>query len=972
MDPEDPLADPFSSQGLWRVSKFTLQSLQPLERLGWDEKLPDLSSAFFESPLNIFDKFGTEIPSLNPFGTDLLDGDQTLELDNDTSSENQLIATTDEQDIEDEPEDIWALGNQDIEQERCDLLKSWEKYRERTYREPVSAYFSESGAKGFDAALARQAAKVGTQTQRFMVRRDVFFQALLKLGLGWGSMFFKYDEHKKQFERVYNNIRISGITSVALNGLTEELIQCGTNMQKIRVFANKVPSRPKELSARSAFASAAAVVVYTLEKQLVGQFASVTSLLQIKALFHGCGKVVTILANVIEAIDGAVSEAQIISVVSERAAHFSQIFDHIEPLLREIVSRVAEPWLRHVETWVGLRPETTASVDLASSGRSFVVAESQEKSRKATKAPRVDYKYLPNNMPSFIPDDLASLVFESGRSLRLLKTYHPQHPVANHEMYRSTTPTFECAGTWSDITRIEKKAIEYEARLRSEILKYNRGDMDPGRISVADASESTGESDVLTDTFELFDLDNMPNPTGLLPMDGSSRDQLGHLIDGNVHCNAEQPAAHSNFGPELTSSYYLSLAPLLCSQALLIDFSCLHLLFKEHHLRTHLNLQWRFQLLGDGYFTSRLSDSLFDPDMESGERKAGVVRSDVHAGLRLGSRDTWPPASSELRLVLMGLLNECHDAEKRLDPSMDSKLWNEKELPGGLSFSIRDLTDEEVVKCKDPNAIEALDFLRLQYKPLPVLETILTSNSLEKYDRLFKHLLRLLRMVSVVRSLIRDSTARDSLSGDTRNVLQKFRVDAQHFVLAVSDYCFHVGIGATWRRFQETLSNIESCLDRHDINGTIEAASSVPRLRDYHEDVLDQMLYALFLSKKHTEVANLLDEIFGTILTFAPLSQLDGINGVRHEAEPAVRRLYNLFRKQTSAFVGYLRSIEGIKSTSRSFDRWDTTFTAKEEPATVFDHLLARLDTKSPMAGSRAPARLVDHLDIDVTWLTSW
>ncbi|GLA67552.1 hypothetical protein AtubIFM54640_010871 [Aspergillus tubingensis] len=948
MDPVDSLADPFSSHGLWRVSKFTLQSLQPLEPLGWDEKLPDLSSSFFESPLNIFDKFGTEIPSLNPFGTELSDADQTLALDTDTSSENGVIATTDQQNIEEELEDIWALGNQDIKQEPCDLLKSWEKYRERTYREPVSAYFSESGAKGFDAALARQAAKVGTQTQRFMVRRDVFFQALLRLGLGWSSMFFCYDEQKKRFERVHNNIRISGVTSVALNGIIKELLECGTNMQKIRAFANKVPSRTKELSARSAFASAVAVVVHTLEKRLVGQFASITSLLQIKALFCECGKVVSVLANVIEAVDIAMSEAQIISVVSERAAHFSQIFDHVEPLLREIVSRVAEPWLRQVETWVGLRPETAASVELASSGTSFVVAENQERTRKTTKMPRVDYKYLPDNMPSLIPNDLASLVFESGRSLRLLKTHHPQHPVANHEMYHSTSPTFECAGTWFDITRIEKKATEYEARLRFEILKYNRGDMHQGsdRMFVTAASEPTGESDVLADTFELFDLDNMPNTTGLLPMDGSSRDKLGCLVDGNVHCHAEQPAAHSSFGPEITSSYYLSLAPLLCSQALLIDFSCLHLLFKEHHLRTHLNLQWRFQLLGDGYFTSRLSDSLFDPDMESGERKAGVVRSDVHAGLRLGSRDTWPPASSELRLVLMGLLNECHDAEKRLDPSMDSCLWNEKELPGGLSFSIRDLTDEEVVKCKDPNAIEALDFLRLQYKPSPVLETILTPSSLDKYDRLFKHLLRLLRMDSVVRSLIRDSTARDSLSGDTRNVIQKFRVDAQHFVLALSDYCFHVGIGSTWRRFQETLSNIESCLDRHDIDGTIEAASSVPRLRDYHEDVLDQMLYALFLSKKHSEVAILLDEIFGTILTFAPLSQLDGINGVRHEAEPAVRRLYNLFRKQTSAFVGYLRSIEGIKSTSRSLDRWDTTFTAKEEPATVFDHLLARLDTK--------------------------
>ncbi|RAK98655.1 tubulin gamma complex associated family protein [Aspergillus ibericus CBS 121593] len=949
MDQEDSITDPFSSHGLWRVSKFTLQSLQPLEPLPWDEELPDLSGGIFKSPLNIFDKYATELPGLSTFGPDLFDPDQTLGSTTDTSSESQFNATLDQHSIQqEEAEDIWALGALEIKQDREDLLKSWERYHDQSSREPVPAYFSESGAKGFDAALAKQAAKWGTQTQRFMVQKDVLFQALLKLGLGWNSMFFRYNEQKRQFERVHNDIRISGITSTSLNGIIEELLHCGTDIQRIRLFVGKVPIKSNEPSALSAFSGAAAVVVHTLEKQLVGQFGSIASLLQIRALFHECGKVVSVLANMVSALDGAVSEAQIVSVVSERAAHFSQTFDHMEALLREIVNRVTEPWLTLVETWVGLRPETSTSIELASSGRSFVVVESQAENKRAlSKTPKVDYRYLPDQMPPFIPTDLASLIFESGRSLRLLKRNHPQHPIANHEMRDAHTPKFECASTWFDIERIQKKASEYEAKLRSEILRYNRGDYCRG-VEATPSTEGSGNAEdreVLTGTYELFDLDHVPNATGLLHKDRTSeKDKLGHLLDGSQ--NLELSAAQRDFGPDLTSSFYLSLAPLLSSQALLIDFSCLHLLFKEHQLRSHLTLQWRFQLLGDGFFTSRLSNSLFDPDMESGERKVGVVRSDVHAGLRLGSRDTWPPASSELRLVLIGLLNECHDADDHLDIPTHADRRNEKELPGGLSFSIRDLTDEEIGKCKDPNAIEALDFLRLQYKPSAVLETILTQRCLNKYDRLFKHLLRLLRMVSVVKRLIRDSTVRGSQSGDTRNVLQRFRVDSQHFVLAISDYCFHVGIGSTWRRFQEALSKIESCLDHGDIDGTIEAAHSVPRLRDYHEDVLDQMLYALFQSKKHNEVAKLLDDIYGTILTFAPLSHLDGVEGVRHETEATARRLYSLFRKQVSAFVGYLRGIEGVKSASTSLDRSGMAFNPRAAPTTVFDHLLARLEMK--------------------------
>lgn len=40
MDQDDYGGDPFSSEGLWRLSKFTLLSLQPLEPLPWNEELP--------------------------------------------------------------------------------------------------------------------------------------------------------------------------------------------------------------------------------------------------------------------------------------------------------------------------------------------------------------------------------------------------------------------------------------------------------------------------------------------------------------------------------------------------------------------------------------------------------------------------------------------------------------------------------------------------------------------------------------------------------------------------------------------------------------------------------------------------------------------------------------------------------------------------------------------------------------------
>ncbi|KAL4944470.1 hypothetical protein BDV06DRAFT_187392 [Aspergillus oleicola] len=771
------------------------------------------------------------------------------------------------------------------------------------------------------------------------------FQSLFRLGLGWSSMLFRYNEQQRRFERVVKDIRISGVSALALSGLTDELLQCGNNIQRVRRFIQRVPGQAAEPSALSAFSTAASVIVYTLEKQLLYRSKHVSSVLQIRALFQQCGELVGALANIMDAVEKAGSEARIISSVFKAAAYYSQIYGHLENLFREIMFKVVGPWLTHVESWIGFRPETSASMELLTTGRSFVFLEKHEEKGKLQTQERLEYTYLAEQMPSFVPPDQAHLIYESGRSLRLLKRSHPHHPLAS-DRARVDVPSLGCAGTWAELERIQAKARDYESRLRAEVLKYNREGSSEQETNIEQLDQ--GDSREPPGAFDLFDIDDPDNVTGLLANESSLEKQnLGQLLAADE----KQPTGlETNFAPEVTSSLYLSLSPLLSSQALLIDFSCLHLLFKEHKLRDHLALQWRFQLLGDGYFATRLSHSLFNPEMESGERKTGVVRSGVHTGLRLGSRDTWPPASSELRLVLMGILNECYSGEYA-NGLGNPEFEKEKELPGGLSFSIRELTEAEIAKCKNPNAIEALDFLRLQYKPSTVLEAIITQRSLKKYDRLFKQLLRLLRMVSVVKALIQDSTARTSLSGDTRNTLQKFRIDCQHFVLALADYSFQLGIGSTWHSFQETLSRIESCLDRGDIDGTIEAAHSIPRLRAYHEDTLDNMVFALFLSKRHAEVARLIDGIFDTILKFAPLSRMDGVQGVRHESEATIRRLYAVFRKQTAAFVGYLRGLDGARAAAPLMSgalgrgRSGMAF-ARDGESNVFDHLLVRLDMK--------------------------
>lgn len=865
----------------------------------------------------------------------------------DASVEAQFDTSTDGLQNREEANDIWALDALQVEPGFVAPLKSWEKFQTRSFKEPVSGYFSESGTRGFDAALANQARSKGQENATRPVREDVFVRSLLRLGLGWSSPLFRYNPQTQKFEKFLSNLRVSGVSQPVTDAIIEDVLRCGRNMLYARTFARNLQTKSVDLASVYALRGTIAVSLYHLERQIVGHSDTVVSLLQVSTLFNRCGDLIEALADIIRATEKANSDAQVISITMDHAAFFAQRYGWMENLVQEIVVRVTEPWLGFIEGWIGLRPEEPSMNELITNGKTFLEVEQHDDPVKFRTGPsRIEYSYRGEHMPSFIPTDQAQLIFESGRSLRLLKKSHPHHPIARHDvLVRSGHLRLHCATTWSEIEQIQRKAQEYEAKLRAEILRYHRGELPATAGGPASLEAEISQDQIVENTYELFDIDDKKH------VSGGAMDQMALLTDKvsdmlqKARGELGVSDAGTRFGPELASELYLSFAPVIASQAQLIDFSCLHHMFKEHKVRHHLNLQWRFQLLGDGSFTSRLSHSLFDPEMDSGERKAGVVRGGVHTGLRLGSRDTWPPASSELRLVLIGLLGDCYFSET--DPeATDNGQPRDNELPGGLNFAIRELSSDEIDRCKDPNAIEALDFLRLQYKAPDTLETLITPRSLGKYDRLFKHLLRLLRMVSVVKGLVRDSTVRDSLSGDTRNVFQKFRIDAQHFVLAVSDYFFHVGIGSIWSRFQSTLDKIERCLDRGDIDGTLEAAHSVPRLRDLHEDILDQMLFAFFLSKRHAAAAKLLDNIFSTILAFGPLSRADGSSGLRHENNGTVHHLYSTFRKQVSALVGYLRGLDSGKGASKTMAKSAAFFGSRTEPTSVFEHLRVRLEVK--------------------------
>ena len=872
----------------------------------------------FQSPLCLFTKDESLLYSLNVFGAEELEQTDATASSTTTHASDQ----TDEDEHFEQADDIWDINLLPKAHTERVVIKSWDTFPTHPAAQWQPLSLSEAGRCGFDAALVHQATRSGLENSGRVAQTEPFLFSLFKLGLGWNSVFFRFNEQTKKFEKNIKDARISGISLPAMDSLIQEFLECGTYVRYIRHFIATAPSKVNHTSSLSGLCRAVFILLCSVEDQLFERFRAGLSLLELQETFRRCGCLMKCLLDIANSAANTNSDGDTVSNVFGKCDHYSQQFVWLSDILHELMTLVATPWLSLIAKWMGVETRSSDLDEVLGAGV----------------------------MPDFVPPEHAGAIIESGRILRLLRKFHPSHPFVDRKLSSSTPASlsFEYAITWEDIDRIQSKAHTYEAKVRAEISKCAPSSI-CATVDKTPTAEDQDKQESIDDIYELCDLDMPDAPKYLAPGSHIPSQKLYKLLSASQCLNpSETLSVEAPFGPPLGVSIYLSFAPIISAQTRLINFSFLQVLFQKHKVRDHLQLQWRFQLLGDPTFISRLSLTLFDPDMKSGERKKGVARGGLSTGLRLGSRDTWPPATSELRLVLMGMLTECYDSEGQ-DWEGRPKA-SEKELPGGLSFSIRDLTDEEITNCKNPNALEALDFLRLQYNPSPLLSEIITAKSLRRYDRLFKHLLRLTRILSVVQYLVREITNRHSFPGTHSIIERRFRFEALHFIQSISDYAFSMCLTDTWRKFESTLSKIEQCIERGDIHGALEHAESPSRLREYHEDILGQMLFSLFLTKKHVHVAKQLEYIFNTILAYASLSKQEKTTS-DSRYERAVYKLYSDFRKFVGGFMRFLRSMDGGKVTMsggkhRDLAAWGHRQTATTEVNSVFEHLLLRLDMK--------------------------
>lgn len=686
---------------------------------------------------------------------------------------------------------------------------------------------------------------------------------------------------------------------------------------------------------------------------------SASGLLELQLIMHKPNIVLSYIGEMKEAIGDVQSDHELVSKIFR----FLQDNEHKDwglcQIGYQILARASKPWLKSLSRWMGISNELPLWLSKESPDEPPVKARNGPPDRLAL-AITIQNTYRPNkktlsnfsnirhdfetsSIPSFVSGEDTKIISSIVQGLQMIRSHSPEHPLSSSDkvgLENSHLPTWHFS--WPEVDGIVLQAEEYEKRLSEAIKKFHSLDVQQRDALTDDLGCESREpnSSVWSAKGSHFEVEasiiEIEKPLdGFLPeilaADPLAQAVVDYIDLGNKRAEAEI----ATFAPPISLVPRLSFNPIIYAQSRLVNHACLRLLFKDHQLRSHFSNLHNFSLLGDGVFATRLSHALFDPELKSAQRRKGHFRFGA-VGLRLGHRESWPSDISELRLVLMGISADVI----RPDDHSERPSSADGGLPNHLNFLLR---PEELKRSVDPHSIDALDFLRLQYKPPAPLETVLTPSSLDKYDLIFKLLLRSIRMLYVVNQLPRTPRHRPSHRKRSEVIYQQFRLEAHHFVTAICGYFFD-GIRTNWDILLHRLNAIESFLDDFDCGDK----PGLEKLRVFHETVLDRIMFALLLRARQEEVMKLLEEIFSCVLLFARLSNSDD------PAQGGIENLYARFQTNVQSFVALCRASSDHRGPSANGQEEFEKVDRGDSRGNTMAQLVLRLE----MSGYHSLARL--------------
>ncbi|KAH7017537.1 Spc98 family-domain-containing protein [Ilyonectria destructans] len=930
----------FAIPDLWQTPKW-------LDQLGQVDEPPYFATELKDSlDCSLLQLAPVAVEQHGFFKLPSLEASTVVEPDANAASDDTETTVESTPDIE-PTDDMW-MGLEKAPEKTAEH-RTWDAFLNATSATTQPPLITEAGPTTYDALLCWSIDPLRLDNSDVpVVEAKTYISSLLALAIGQESVFFLRDDKSRRFTSALPKMRISGYSRHVLQGLEKQCFRCGSIFLELRAFVQLTYSK-RSTRCGVALASALEQILKDSQEHVAVHGHNPRSLLSLQSTIKGLLAILEPFHRLTSKLRRGYADEDVLSIVFHEAYSVDHREEQLREIMREVLQRVSRPWIEFLEEWIGTRREEGIPLTKSSVGESkgFVKVDVETYMDDfGLEVEDIDFRLDDAKMPHFMPHDIAKSIFETGKNLRFIRSCHPEHPLANHEILALThPPRTEWLYDWDAILQLENRVSEYRDNLLGAIQK-SRSDTQsspPARGSLLPPWPQTelqffGVEEQKIEERLLASIDQFNQPLA----DAGADDSLSLVVRQRLSGRYQSPSNSSNFAPHWSLLPVLSFGGITSAQSQVVNQESLRLLFTHHDLRSHLKMHRDFHLFGNGLFSSRLSHALFDPDLETAERQAGVARQGGVMGLRLGGRDSWPPASSELRLALMGVLVESFGSENGFSKEMLSSISRDSsELPGELSFAVRDLSEEEIEKCMNPDSLEALDFLRLSYKAPVPLSSIITPVLLTQYDRIFKLLLRILRVLYVVNQLFRDVNARTSRWDDPENASYRFAREAHHFISGITSYFLDAGVAIPWQAFEAKLDQIQSDLNKPSSKGSQEKMESPDRLRELHSQALDRIMLSLFLRKRQQPVLNLLEEIFAAVLQYAKYSRMQALGrATSSDKSTKPEELYRKFKKKVQIFITVCR---GLTEKSRFGSSKGGDDLGLKQDGIGEDHLVAQL-----------------------------
>ena len=771
-------------------------------------------------------------------------------------------------------DDVWNLDTVKDLGRKVELA-TWDHLEASGHTEPATTYLSEAGLTVFDGAL--QLSGINQRYTRCAVQ-DQYLNAVIELGMGRASLYFAWNQQEQRFTPALDSVAVSGYTISTVQAVVDMLATHGRSMRSISAsFAVAAQSRSTSDAARSALIAVLRSCHAAIQCYLGEERDRMRSILEVEQIFRKTGNLIDTVKSLRGILDEDYDDQELLSKLLSACFKLASTNPQLEPVLQQIMSAVAVPVLRRISTGIGMA--TSIGSDQFMS-----------------------MPYGQNDEAAVLSSEVVQLISEAHDCFALL---HQLTPSRIEALRPFTVQGRELAlvFSWAEISQAQELAILYEEEGSSALIAF--------KTTTQISSTNWPPSEPCVQNSNCWDFFGITERPDL----GGGDDQIQAVA---LRCLSDTAMQLAPLQLSFDQALAMSISPMLSVQHRLLSYAAFEMLLIEHQALEHFKLLYSFGLLGDGLFAARLGVALFDSEQASGEGRrcnGGIT------GLRLQARDVWPPASSELRLVLMGILTESLTSQAQ-SVAADS-----------VSFAIRDMSEEDLDKCMDVNSIHALDFLKLQYRaPSLVLEAVVSVDFLDKYDRIFRHLLRVLRLKCVGDQLSRAISRRSAFK--QTHLRQRFAIESRLFVSIMADYSQNVAVGYTWSAFTRTMQDVECKLKQKDYTSTLRLGRSLRHLAQLHESTLDAMLRALLLKQKQSKALQLVEETFNVVLKYSALLS----SSAETETQARVDNELNLYTQ----FKGMVKKL--VQTLHSMIDEIPTAGAGYEPGLGLLEYLLLQLD----------------------------